>query len=139
MAQPPRFRQLTPETVPGAPEWALRMFAILNQSLKELADALNGKLTAPENIQRGRRVVKIRTRPNVDETFDAPIGPVVVKNELSARPSEVWIGKVERVDGAAIRTAVSLTWKIDGNGNIAITYVAGLEPDTEYLLVVVYE
>lgn len=139
MAQPPRFRQLTPETVPGAPEWALRMFGILNQSLKEISDALTGKLTRAENILSNSRTVEIHTRPSVDETFDAPVGPVVVKNELSVRPSLVWIGKIERLDGVVIRTAVSLAWRIDGNGNIAITYVSGLEPSTKYRLVIVYE
>lgn len=138
MAQPPRYRQFTPETVPGAPEWALRMFLLLNQSFKEVTEAMGRRLTRAENLQSGSRVLKFKTFPSVDDTFTEPRRPTF-KNELPNRPTMVWIGKIERVDGEPIRTAVSVAWTIDSNGNVAITYVAGLEPETEYVMVVAYE
>lgn len=133
-----RFRQANPDTVPGAPEWTLRLFQLWNQTMKEVTEILSRRITRADNLMAASRVVKFTTAPSVDNTFTER-GRPTFKNELPVRPSMVWIGKVERVDGQRIDKAVSLTWTIDGQGNIALTYVAGLEPSTEYVMVLAYE
>lgn len=50
MAQPPRVRAFTRESIPGAEAWAEPLFQLLNETAGQSADALTQKLTFTENF-----------------------------------------------------------------------------------------
>lgn len=132
MAQTPRFRALSREDFPGAPEWFDTFIVSYNEAVGGLVDALDQGLTRGENFA---------SRAKVGIAFRSPAsgGAVVTfANELATTPQHVWPTKLTRKDGTAIASAFSLAWSLTSRGTIQCT-VLGLVASTDYLLSILYE
>lgn len=127
MARLPLYKNFTREAFPDAPDWAVRMFAMLNVTLAAIVDAMDRKLSRAENL---------RSAAKTNVTFTAP--EVVLRNDLSSRPAHVWVTKLQRQDGVALAAAWSSTWAVNDRGELVITF-QGLVAGDAYTCNVVTE
>lgn len=136
MAAPPRFKALSREDFRGAPEWFEPLFRLINESLSAIGNALDRRLTRTENLLAAEKVgAELTTRAVLADTW-----PLTIKNDLpgSVRPKHVWVTQLQRADGVRITDAWSMTWKLNGNGQLELE-LQGLAVSTSYRLSIAYE
>lgn len=134
MAAPPRFKAFARESFPDSPEWFAQFLLPLNEAVGGLVLAISRRLTRAENLFAAEKVrLAFTTRETLADTW-----PLKVKNELSVRPTHLWLTKLERDDGAAISSAFSLTWTVGKDGLLELT-LQGLDAATKYHLSIAYE
>lgn len=134
MSAPPRLRGLSRETTPDAPGWWDRVLAVLSPFIGDVTASLSNGLTRKENFRSGvNENVRFATKATIADTW-----PVLVKNELNVRPYGCSLVDLERVDGADIDGAFSMTWKLNQKNQLGLTF-QGLEASTEYRATIVYE
>lgn len=126
MASPPKNLVLRKEDYQGSPPWLGKLFLQLNEFFTSVFVALARGLTRSENLRSTVKAITFTTLAIPDNTF-----PVAVKHDLGQRPTDVWVGRLRRVDGAAITDAWSLTWDLDSNGNLSVRF-QGLDASTQY-------
>lgn len=132
MAAPPFFRALRPEDYDGAPDWALKLFDVINQSLGQMRDALSRSLTRNENMNAGSRV---------DLPFTSAasgVSTVRVKTDLNFTPKHVMVSGLRKKSGTVITAAWSATAIQVGGGSFDVVF-QGLDASTDYLFNVLYE
>jgi hypothetical protein len=137
MAAPPRFKRLSVEDFKEAPPWMLLLFQTLNEALGGLSDALSRRLTRSENMRSQTKDIEVETGASVADTF-----PLTIKLEDSLSdlaPQLVWPGKVDTLKGDPPTDAVSLLWRLDADGNVQITHIAGLGASQRYRVRLVIE
>lgn len=135
MAKPPRFNQFTADQYQGAPSWFVTQFLPqLSETLTTNRNALNKGITRGDNLAASEKIgIRFTTKATVANTW-----PLNVKNQLPTKPKHVQIGQIYRTDGKPMANAFSLSWVLDGSGNIALT-ILGLEASTSYSLSIAYE
>lgn len=134
MASPPRFKRFASEDFPGAPGWFESLLVPLNEVLGGLVEGVTKRLTRDQNFLSGAKT-------GIEFTTDATgLVPdlLAVKNILPIRPSHCWVTSLDRVDGAAITAAWSMTWVMDQGNTIRLS-LQGLSASTKYRMSVVYE
>lgn len=134
MAQPPRFRRFAREDFPDAPAWLERLFLVLNETVGGLVEALEGRLTRSENLLSGTRE-GIVFATNAE---GAPDPALAIAHGLPVRPRHCWVTRLERVDGAPITDAWSMTWALDDNNALRLS-LQGLTALTRYRMSIAFE
>lgn len=133
MASPPRLRGLTRESTPDAPAWWTTVLASLQTFFSDVTGALDKQLTRRENMRGDWSEVEFTTKATVSDTF-----PVLLKHKMAETPKLVWLGWLERDDGAIITTQPTVTCRISVRGELEL-YFQGLSAGTKYRARVVYE
>jgi hypothetical protein len=133
MARPPFYRALRPEDYDGAPDWALKMFENLNQSLGQTKDALARGLTRNENMQAGSRTAIPFTSAASGTTT------VRVKTDLGFTPQHATVSGLRKRNGQAITAVWSATAvPTSTTGSFDVTF-QGLDASTDYFFNVLFE
>lgn len=132
MASPPIFRALKPEDYPDAPEWGVKLFDILNQTLGQLSAAMSRSLTRNENMLAGSRV----DLPFVSAASGATT--VRVKTDLPFSPKHVVVSCLRKRSGATITAVWSATCAPVAGGSFDVIF-QGLDASTDYLFNVLFE
>lgn len=134
MGLAPRFKRMSREDFAGSPAWFDPLFDVLNNVLGDTSNALTKNVTRSENLSATDKVgLTFKTRATIAETW-----PVVFKNSLATQPLHVVVSRFDRVDGAALTAAYSMTWKMNQSNEVELTF-QGLDPSTDYRASVVYE
>lgn len=126
MALVPRFKSFTREDFRGAPDWFEPLFLTLNEVMGGLVAALSGRLTRADNFTASDKT---------GAEFAAPT--FHLKNFLATKPKHFQCTKLERIDGAAISAAWSMTWAISAT-DIVVTF-QGLTAGDKYRASFIYE
>lgn len=132
MASPPIFRTLRPEDYEGAPDWALKLLDVLNQTLGQLRDALSRSLTRNENMLAGSRTELPFT------SAASGITTVRVRTDLGFSPKHVVVSGLRKKSGADITAAWSATSKPVAPSSFDLSF-QGLDASTDYLFNVLFE
>lgn len=125
MAVPPKAITLRKEDyrdAPGNDGWLGRLFTQLNEHLTSVTTALTRGLTRAENMRSTVKTI----------TFTGG-GPIAVKHDLAQRPVDVWVGRLQVLEGTAIGSgsAWSMTWDHGSDGNLSVSF-QGLNSTTRY-------
>ncbi len=132
MAQTPRFRTISREDYPDAPEWFDTFITSYNEAVGGLVDALDQGLTREENFaSKGKTGIAFKTTAAGNAVVD-------FANGLTTSPQHVWLTNLKRKDGAALTVPFSMTWTLSSKGTVQCTLL-GLSASTDYLLSVLYE
>lgn len=94
-----------------------RLASPINVFIEEVTRALNKRLTFKDNFDG-----------EVKEFLDNGEYPVKLSWSRTQKPTAVWIGRIRRVDGAAVSlsTAITLDWYYNNSGDIEIENIVGL-------------
>lgn len=126
MASPPKLKRLSADSFEDAPEWFTDVFLpSFNDFATTAVNALNGGLTAPENVS-----AYIETPLRVTSDVAGLIGfPLVIANRLGRLPACVTIARLEVATGGAptgLAAAVGLVWDLTSDGRIRVLDFPGL-------------
>lgn len=127
MANLPPTRQISIQQIPGAPSWLGALLTPLNSILGAQYDALNGGLTAPQNLGNQQLI-------DVQCSMGATWQAASFKYTTKGKPRFVQIGNIT---GPPPVGAVTVNaWHI-GNGTISLDSVVGLAPGSYTLTILV--
>lgn len=133
MAAPPSFKALRPEDYEGAPDWAVKMFQNLNQTLGQTRDSLARGLTRNQNFSAGSRTNLPFTSASTGVTT------VRVKTDLPFSPQHVTVSGLRQRNGLAISSPWSATGVPAASaGSFDVTF-QGLAASTDYFFNVLFE
>jgi len=129
MALPPKLKRLPSDAFEDAPEWFLDVFLpAFNEFTTQVTNALNGGLTAPENVSSYiEQKVRVVTTSVAGEGF-----PLIIANRLGRIPLCVVIASLELISGSPISSAVSVLWSVTGDGRLKINALPGLPLSSEF-------
>lgn len=121
MAKLAPVQRLTAEDFKEQAGWIERLIVPINVYFERTTSALNRALTINENFAGELRTVTI------DGVF-----PLKLSWTVTARPTAVLVGQVERTDGTSftLLTAVQLLWSYNQAGQLQIDGVVGITPTT---------
>jgi hypothetical protein len=132
MAPPPRIRSISRESIPGAPASLDPLFAILNDFMGSVANALTRNLSRAENF-RGNEKVGLRFNSDA-----SALGEVTFRPEIPTSPKHLICTRLVLENGDAPTTVWSLSWRLTSSGALSVTF-RGLSASTTYLCNFIYE
>jgi hypothetical protein len=135
MATPPKPLSFRLDTL-GAdvPAWAQDVLEQINTFAAQVSESLTKGITRAENLRGTEKVgLTFTTKATAADTF-----PIPVAHGLPQNPEHVEDTKLERVDGAAITSAYSMTWRNGSEGQVLVTF-QGLSNSTKYRVNMTFE
>ncbi len=117
---------LRKEDYKEAPTWMGRLFVQLNEWLTAVTATLTQGITRAENMRSVVKVITFTTAPTAINTF-----PQTVRHGLGQKPTDIWVGRLRRIDAAAMTDAWSFSWALDAKGDLAVTF-QGLSGSASY-------
>ena len=128
MAQLPQQRRISREDFTEAPHWFDKMILILTSFMNDVYQALNGNLTFADNVSgmiKSFRITAGAAAANNTFTFT---------HTLKKKPEGVLLMQVTAVSGnySPVTSAVTLSWRLNDDGQIVIDAITGLTNGTSY-------
>jgi len=126
MADLPDIKKFTVEDFEDAPEWATKMFSMLNSTFNDLYKAFNKDLTITENFRGFYKELDI----------DGAQFPITFENEMKVKPKAVLIAQITEVSPnyVIIVQPTTIDWQ-DTNQGIQINNITNLTGGTQYKVV----
>jgi len=124
MANVPERQQIVPEDFDKEDQDAAgRIAGPFNTYVEQLNEILNNNLTFSDNFRGAVKILTLSGDQSVTFRYDrreAPVG--------------MWVVNYRNVDDSSdvVTDPVSVQWRYDGQGNIVITKVAGLDSAKNY-------
>ena len=128
MAQLPSQQRLSREEFPDAPKWFDRPVSVLNSFMSGVYQALNGNLTFGQNVAgmfKEFRLTAGAAAANNTFTFT---------HTLKKKPEGLIPVQVTAVTSnySPVTSSVSLSWRLNEDGQIVIDAITGLTNGTAY-------
>lgn len=129
MALLPKLKGFVMEDFRDAPEWLSKLVSPLNDFMTAVTNGLTGRLTRKDNFLGYIEAFDFTTEATAANTF-----PLRFKNKLlgGVKPTSVYVGLIEKRDGAAMASAWSIEAKLAQTGEIEVRF-QGLENSTRYI------
>jgi hypothetical protein len=136
MAKLPILDRIRREDLPDSEDWVDNLIRPINRFMEAVYGALNLNLTLDENLAAQTKSIDFTTRS--DYVSASAWDTIAFAPTTRNRPSVAWVGKISNLTtGAAIKAAVSISWKMNDSEQVQIDWVGGLAASTRYLLTVV--
>lgn len=131
MAKLPATRRVIRSDIPGAEPWIDPLLSIYNNNNQAIYEAVNGRLTFPENIYSFKKTLTFTT----GSTYSGGVFPDLrFTNELDRQVDGVFLRQIYLTGTnyyTPIKSGVYIDWQ-EVNGEVIIGYISGLANSKEY-------
>lgn len=128
----PIFRRISKDDLPGSPPWISFLLNPINSFIENVRQGLGKQITFDENIACQIKDLVFTTSATYESVNDFAF--LTFPSTLKTKATGLWVLQISEVHFLPIVKAVSVQWLDDGNGNIKIDFIAGLENETTYLI-----
>lgn len=130
MAKLPNQKRFLTEDFPSQKNWIGALLQSLNQFMESVVGALDRSLTVADNMDAQLAQVTVLTNGGSPASITET---ATFKVTTRSRPTQLLVGKVEIVSGAAVTGAVFPTWDyVPATNVIKITGFFGLGASSKY-------